>query len=293
MKILWMTSLRPFGISTSNDLIQENFINSIISLQSNIEFSFTQFDELGVQDFVNSKKITKFYSNIAKSSLPPKKKYSNKLMLSNALNEFIDNDFTHLVYSTADIIVPSNLIYNLEKFNKINKNYCALIFPNILCKNGEVKSTFWPHYGIDLFVLKLSKEKAKYFQKIICTWNQYNWGINDNFYVAASEALNLPIHNMYKNSSIIKYENNFSDFKEDGDWMVSSWNENKKYFQNFLQSNDLSLNYSRFSYYFLLLKIFNFRDLSFKLLMSYLIFYAYFPIKKIYNLIRKILSKNS
>jgi hypothetical protein len=293
MKILWMTSLRPFGVFTSNDLIQENFINSIISLQSNIEFSFTQFDELGVQDFVNSKKIKKFYSNIAKSSLPPKKKYSNKLMLSNALNEFIDNDFTHLVYSTADIIAPSNLIYNLEKFNKINNDYCALIFPNLLCKNGEVKSTFWPHYGIDLFVFKLSKEKAKYFQKIIYSWDQYDWGINDNFYVAASEALNLTIYNMYKNSSIIKYENNFSDFKEDGDWMVSSWNENKKYFQNFLQSNNLSLNYSRFSYYYLLLKIFNFRDLSFKLLMSYLIFYTYFPIKKIYDLIGKILSKNS
>ena len=131
MKILWMTSLRPFGVSISNDLIQENFINSIISLQSNIEFSFTQFDEVGVQDFVNSKKIKNFYSNIAKSSLPPKKKYSNKLMLSNALNEFINNDFTHLVYSTADIIVPSNLIYNLEKFNKINNDYCALIFPNL------------------------------------------------------------------------------------------------------------------------------------------------------------------
>jgi hypothetical protein len=214
-------------------------------------------------------------------------------MLSNALNEFIDNDFTHLVYSTADIIVPSNLIYNLEKFNKINNDYCALIFPNLLCKNGEVKSTFWPHYGIDLFVFKLSKEKAKYFQKIIYSWDQYDWGINDNFYVAASEALNLTIYNMYKNSSIIKYENNFSDFKEDGDWMVSSWNENKKYFQNFLQSNNLSLNYSRFSYYYLLLKIFNFRDLSFKLLMSYLIFYTYFPIKKIYDLIGKILSKNS
>ena len=59
MKTLWMTSLRPFGISTSNDLIQENFINSIISLQSNIEFSFTQFDELGVQDFVRFKKNNK------------------------------------------------------------------------------------------------------------------------------------------------------------------------------------------------------------------------------------------
>src|SRR5210317_1877083 len=109
MKILWMTSLRPLTVSKSNDLIQDNFINSIISLESNIEFSFTQFEETGVKNFIDSKKIKKFYTNISKSSLPSGKKYSNKIMLSNALNEFIDNDFTHLVYSTADIIAPSNL----------------------------------------------------------------------------------------------------------------------------------------------------------------------------------------
>jgi hypothetical protein len=293
MKILWMTSLRPLTVSKSNDLIQDNFINSIISLDSNIEFSFTQFDETGVQNFIDSKKIKKFYTNIPKSSLPSGKKYSNKIMLSNALDEFLDNDFTHLVYSTADIIAPSNLIYNLEKFNKMNNNYCALIYPNILCKNGMIESTFWPHYGIDLFVFKLSKEKANYFKKIIQSWDQYDWGINDNFYVAASEALNLSIHNMYKNSSVIKHENNFSDFDEGKNWRVLSWNENKKFFLNFLQSNNVSLNYARFSYYFLLLKIFNFRDLSPKLFMSYLIFYTYFPIQKVYNLIYSMLNKKS
>ena len=293
MKILWMTSLRPLTVSKSNDLIQDNFINSIISLDSNIEFSFTQFDETGVQNFIDSKKIKKFYTNIPKSSLPSGKKYSNKIMLSNALDEFLDNDFTHLVYSTADIIAPSNLIYNLEKFNKMNNNYCALIYPNILSKNGMIESTFWPHYGIDLFVFKLSKEKANYFKKIIQSWDQYDWGINDNFYVAASEALNLSIHNMYKNSSVIKHENNFSDFDEGKNWRVLSWNENKKFFLNFLQSNNVSLNYARFSYYFLLLKIFNFRDLSPKLFMSYLIFYTYFPIQKVYNLIYSMLNKKS
>lgn len=286
-----MTSLRPLRLSKSNDLIQDSFINSVISLDSNIEFSFTQFDEAGVQNYIDSKKIIFFYTNVPKSSLPFQKKYSNKLMLSNALDEFLDNDFTHLVYSTADIIAPSNLIHNLEKFNEINNNYCALIYPNILCKNGMIQSTFWPHYGIDLFVFKLSREKAKYFKKIIESWDQYDWGINDNFYVAVCEALNLSIYNMYKNSSIIKHENNFSDFEEGNDWRVLSWNENKKFFQNFLQSNNISLNYSRFSYYFLLFKIFNFRDLSPKLTMSYLIFYTYFPIKKIYDLACSMLSK--
>ena len=54
------------------------------------------------------KKIKCYYKNIPKHKLPDNKKYSNKMMLSNALNQYLDNDddFQYLIYSTADIIVP-------------------------------------------------------------------------------------------------------------------------------------------------------------------------------------------
>jgi len=285
MKILWMSSLRPFTISKSNDFIQESFINSVKSLDCDIELSLTQFNEKGVEEYLAKKKINKFYINLSKNSLPHGKKYSNKIMIKNALEQFLDYDFTHLVYSTADIIVPANLINYLKKLNDKNKEYCALIYPNILCKNGVIKNSFWPHYGIDLFVFKISKEKAKLFLEIIKSWNQYDWGINDNFYVSVCDALSLKIFNMYKKSSVIKYENNFEQFDENEKWRTLSWIENNNYFKVFLKSNNLSLSYSNFSYYYILYKIFNLRDVSFKLMVSYFLFYTYFPLLKIYKLL--------
>ena len=68
-----------------------------------------------------------------------------------------------------------------------------MIYPNTHITNGVVKNNFWPHYGIDLIVFKISKEKAIKFQEIIKPYKQYDWGINENFYIAASEALELKI----------------------------------------------------------------------------------------------------
>ena len=56
--------------------------------------------------------------------------------------------------------------------------------------------------------------------------------------------------------------------------------ENQKYFLNFLNKNNLNRLYAYGSYYYLLMKIFRFKDLSFKLLLSYLIFYPYNILKK-------------
>ena len=79
-------------------------------------------------------------------------------MLDNALDQFIENDtFDYLIYSTADIIVPNNLFLKLSKIK--DDNFCAFIFPNTHIINGVVKNNYWPHYGIDLIVFKISKEK--------------------------------------------------------------------------------------------------------------------------------------
>ena len=56
MKILWMTSLRPIGASKENDKIQNLFFNSILSIDKDIKFSLTQFDDKGVFDYIQKKK---------------------------------------------------------------------------------------------------------------------------------------------------------------------------------------------------------------------------------------------
>ncbi len=279
MKILWLVSFRPIGKSKSNDLFQSMFVDSVKSLNCDVYFSLTQFDESNVKKFVKQKKIKNFYKNISKKKLPKGKKYSNKFMLSNALDQFINKgNFDYLVFSTADIIVPNNLFKVIKKIDL--KNFCGFVFPNTQVKNGELKNTFWPYFGIDLIVFKIDKKKAREFKKIIKFYNQYDWGIIENFYFAACEVLKLQKINLYKKMKVIKFENDFKSFSEDRSWQINSWKENQRYFVKFLDKYKLSNLYAYGSYYYLLYKILNFKDLNFKLFLSYLIFYPYNLFKK-------------
>ena len=288
MKILWMTSLRPIGASKENDRIQNIFLNSILNINKNIKFSFTQFEDKGVKNYIKKKKIISFFLNIKKNKLPKDKKYSNKLMLCNALKQYLDNDFNYLVSSTADIFIPSNLFDTLGniKYLKNKKEFCALVYPNILNKNGIINSTTKPHFGIDIFIFKLKKKSIFKIIEAIKHWDQYDWGINDNFYVSLCELLNIPIYNVYKKISIIKFENDFKTIKENRNWQISSWNQNKKYFLNFLVKNKLSKMYANGSYYFLLLKILRITDFNLKLLLVYFRFYLFLPIRIIWKIFK-------
>ena len=285
MKALWLVSFRPIGKSKINDFYQSMFVDSVKSLDFDITFSLTQFEEPNVNTFIEQKKIKNYFTNIPKKNLPTGKKYSNKLMLDNALDQYIEGDFDYLIYSTADIIVPNKIFSVLLK--KKENNFCSFIYPNIHVKNGILENNFWPHYGIDLIIFKISKEKAIKFKSIIKSYNQYDWGINENIYISASEALGLKRFNLYKYCSVIKHENDFETFTEDRSWQIKSWNENQKYLLNFLKENNLSKFYAYGSYYYLLYKIFNLKDLNFNLFLSYLIFYPYNLSKKLISFFKK------
>lgn len=279
MKILWLVSFRPIGKSKINDFFQNMFVDSINCLNEDVTFSLTQFDEDNVRDFINKKKIKNFYINVHKSELPNNKKYSNHIMLNNALDQYIENDFEYLVCSSADVIVPNNFFKEISKIKE--DQFCSLIFPNIHVTNGIVKNNYWPHYGIDLLCFKISKEKAIKFKNIIRCYKQYDWGIIENFYISICEALSLNIYNLFKKSNSIKFDNDFQAFNEDRTYQIQSWKENQRYFLDFLRENKLSKFYAYGSYYYILYKIFRFKDLNFNLILSYLIFYPYNFFKKI------------
>ena len=168
-----------------------------------------------------------------------------------------------------------------------------LVYPNILVKNGKIKSLNAPHYGIDIFIFKLNKTSVKKLIKSIKYWDQYDWGINDNFYVSVCELLKLPIFNIYKNIEIIKFENDFKSINENRSWQIESWKKNQKYFINFLKKNNISVFYAYGSYYYLLIKIFKLRDFNIKLLIVYLKFYLNFPIHLIYKIINFFIFKKN
>ena len=287
MKALWLVSFRPIGKSKINDFFQSVFVDSVKSLDFDITFSLTQFEESNVKEFIEEKKIKNIFNNIPKNKLPEGKKYSNKIMLDNALDQFInEGNFEYLIYSTADIIVPNNLFKILSNIK--SERFCALIYPNTHVINRKIKNNFWPHFGIDLIIFKLSKDDAKNFKKIIKNYNQYDWGINENFYISVADALNLQITNLYKFFDVLKFDNDLNAFVEDRTWQINSWKENQKYFLKFLKDNKLSKFYALGSYYFLLYKIFRFKDLNVNLLLSYLIFYPYNLIKKIIYKFRQL-----
>ena len=56
MKALWLVSFRPIGKSKSNDLFQSMFVDSVKSLDNDIYFSLTQFNEKNVKKFIKEKK---------------------------------------------------------------------------------------------------------------------------------------------------------------------------------------------------------------------------------------------
>ena len=292
MSVLWMTSLRPIGKSTENDKIQDLFIKSAQNIEKPIKFSLTQFDDDNVQEYLIKNKINCYFSNIEKKKLPIGKKYSNKLMLENGLNQFLKDDFKYFIFSNADLLIPKNIFSHIESMKEFNFSVecCALVYPNILKKNGIIKSVTTPHYGIDIFIFKITKKSAEKLKNAILNWHQYDWGINDNFYVSVCELLNLPICNIYKDITIIKHENDFKTINENRDWQINSWNENQKYLINFLKENNLPKLYATGSYYYLLLKIFRLKDMSINLVITYIKFYLKLPLALLSKIGKKIIN---
>jgi len=286
MKLLIATSFRPFGFSKDNDLYQTMFINSLKCLDCNLTICATQFDDIGVENFLKKSKLNYIYNNIPKNNLPPKKKYSNQKIFLKALIEFCkdENDDDFFIYSTSDILFPSNLINELKK--KRDFFNVSLIYPNTLIRNGKMINYYDVVYGIDIIIFRINKTKAKLFLRSLEDWNHYDWGIQENFLLSVADLLNLPIFNLIKNMDLIKFENNLTEINEDRSWQIKSWNLNRIYLINFLKKNHLSLLYAKGSYYYLLYKIFNFKDLNLRILIIYFkIYLFYFPkaLFKIYN----------
>lgn len=282
MKLLWSTSFRSFGKSVSNDNIQRNFLSSIASKKFDLTLFITQFGEIRIEEEIKNYQI-KYKLKDAKYNIPVNKKYSNKFMLKYSLEEFIKGDYEYYVHSTADLILPFNLIENLARFKKNNKLF--FIFPNTLIVNGKIINPNSPLFGIDIFIFKIDKTKAKLFLDLVEDWEQYDWGVVDNFLISVADKINLGFVNLYKNSNIIKFENDFSSFNENISWQKNSWTENKVYFLKFLMKNKISTLYANGSYYYLAYKFFQIKDLNLNLFICYIKLFFH----GLYNFIKKTL----
>jgi len=278
MKLLISTSFRPFGISKNNDVYQLMFLNSLKNLNCDLTICATQFDDLGVENILRESGLKYIYNNISRGSLPDGKKYSSQKIFYKALFEFCKNEsnYDFFIYSCSDILVPSNFANELLK----RKDFLGvnLIYPNTLIQNGKMLNYYHAIYGIDLIAFRIDKLKAKLFLEVLSDLKQYDWGIQENFLLSIAQLLNLPISNLIRDMDVIKFENNFSEIKEDRSWQINSWHQNKIYLIDFLKRHNLSLLYAKGSYYYLLYKIFNFKDFNLRLLIIYTkVFLYYLP----------------
>lgn len=283
MRLLIVTTFRPFGFSRDNDFYQYIFLDSLKNLNCDLTICATQFDDDGVEQALKNSSINYIYNNVSKNELPNGKKYSNQIVFKKALSEFCKSDYNYdfFIYSCSDILLPVNLKDVLLK----NNNYMgvSLIYPNTLVKNGKIYGYYKAIYGIDLIIFKFDKLKAQFFLKVIDDWQQYDWGINENFLLAVSDLLQLPVTNFVKHSDLIKFENNLSEIQEDRSWQMKSWKENQIFLINFLNKYNLSTLYAKGSYYYLLYKIFNFKDLNLRLMIIYMKFFLYYLPKNFFN----------
>jgi hypothetical protein len=278
MKLLIATSFRPFGASKNNDSYQLMFLNSLKNFNCNLTICATQFDDSGVENILRESGLPFIYNNVSKNNFPIGKKYSNHEIFRTALQEFCknENNYDFFIYSCSDILLPPNLINELLKRKDIQG--VNLIYPNTQIKNGKMLNYYTFIYGIDLIIFRIDKLKAKLFLDVLSDWKQYDWGINEHFLLSIANLLNLPVSNLVRYMDVIKFENNFNDIKEDRTWQINAWNQNKIYLIDFLKRHNLSLLYAKGSYYYLLYKIFNFKDLNLRLLIIYIkVFFYYLP----------------
>ena len=285
MKLLWWTSFRSFGISRDNDNTQRIFLNSIRNL-NNTTLIVSQFGEKGVKKNLTTHKVKFIFKNVKKNILPQGKKFSNQVMCHNALVEYCNkgSNYDYLVYSTCDIFVPDNLIKILTTIKL--KNFIGYVFPNVLVKNGKLLKNIFPLYGIDLIVFKLSKNLAKKFLKLNYDWEQYGWGINEHYLMSMKQALDIPSVNLWKHMDIIKFENDFMGLNESRGRQISDWVNNKNYLLKYLKKNKLSNLWANGSYYYIIFKHFNFKFLSFRLLVNYMLLFFQAPLIILYKILR-------
>ena len=112
MRILWLVSFRPIGKSKSNDLFQSIFVDSVKSLNRDVWFSLTQFNEANVKSFYSKKKKKlKIFLQIFQKKTSAREKYSNKIMLEKALDQYIYIKVNLITWFFQQLILLYQIIY--------------------------------------------------------------------------------------------------------------------------------------------------------------------------------------
>ena len=197
-KILWITSFRGFN-GSRDEKIQRNFIKQF-NKKNNIIFCITQFNEKNVKK--NLLKLKSYY--YFKNSIRKPYRYCQNDILKNGVEIAIKEKIETVIWSTADIILSKD--FN-KTINNLKINTFATVFPNIhIYKNKPIDYTY-PHFGLDLFVMKLSFNKFKKIIKLNDQCLNYDWGCFEHFLFSISRILKLKVKNLKGDIDVFKFDN--------------------------------------------------------------------------------------
>lgn len=266
MKLLWVTTFRSFNISSENDDVQHNFLKSLEYHKKNIDLCVTTFKEKNVTKNLNYYKIKKYIFN-NKHKLIYFSKYSQSICMTNAMQILKKKQYDYLVWSTADIIIPKNLIKVLNKY--FNNNAIFTVFPQYQI-NGKKYEKYPDNFGLDIFIIKNNKESIKVLSSLIKTCKNYGWGCYEHFLSSIHEVLQVKFINLFKHIKIFKYDNDRIAFNDTRKNEIKSWRQNQKFLINYLKINKLSTFYATGSMYYLLYKLFRIQDQNFTSIISHI-----------------------
>ena len=206
--------------------------------------------------------------------------------MKNAMKLF-DESYDCIIWSTADISIPRNLINKIRSYKE--KNILMTVFPMYYVSSKNQISSYSSNWGLDLFILKISsKEKVKKLKRIINECPNFGWGCYEHFFSSISDALNIKYINICKNLIIKKYNNDRNAFNDFRNNEIISWKINQRYLLNYLKKNNLNNLFAKGSMYYLIYKFFNFKEMNFRLIIIYFKIVFKLPIVLIRLLYRKI-----
>jgi hypothetical protein len=271
-KILWCTSFRSFNKSLKNDAIQNYFISSLESIESHkIKLIVTQFAEENVEERLN-KSILDYIFIKNNIQIPEGIKYSQSIIFRNAVEEYVNNNYDYLVWSTCDFIFTSGFITQILTDKNSSDQFMSCIIPqNSITEQSDFR-IFSFNYGIDFFIFKINDQKKKFqMLELVKNCENYNWGAYEHFLCSMKDLLNIEASNSYRYSNIIKYENDRIVFNETRNNQISEWKLNAKNISRILKNNNVSILYIKGSMLYLFLKMTRLRDYNLNLIFKFII----------------------
>ncbi len=283
-RILWATTFRDFK-NNKNDSIQYIFLNSLKSIENvEIDLCVTMFGEKNVKNNILNIFPNSFFFESSKY-LPNGVRYSQSLVMNNALELMKTKDYDALAWSTCDLYIPQGSFGFLSKFSE--QEFIATSHPNaVIDENGKYK-IYGFESGVDFFCfVNLSKVNIDKFIQINKNYPNYDFGIYEHLIISLAEIFKCNLINFQSFFQLLKFENDRKLTDESKIWLNSSWKNNQKALLSMLSDFNISKYYA-YNMFYCSFKMFRYSSSYYRYYIKLINEFIYLFFKNLYQKIFK------